>query len=182
MRYTTIIDISQSRELYKNINIRLVYLHLVLKSGYHDYDRDIIDISIRNLAQQVGISVAATRHAINMLIKFKMLFKKDKMYYVRKFFIEQTITPRIKSDRQEKAIRANKIRQEENTQMLKEITDRQTRMQKIYDTGKTPYMLYVEALMKKANEGDLEAAEAVKRHLPDYEEHKRKMDCNLQSK
>ena len=69
MRYTTVIDISDYRHIYKSANCRLVYLHLVLKAGYHDDDRDIVDVSIRNLAMRVGISVSATRHALRMLEK-----------------------------------------------------------------------------------------------------------------
>lgn len=67
MRYTTIIDITEDRALYRNQAARLVYLHLVLKSGYHDDDRDIAVLSIRSMAADIGLTVSAVRHAIAKL-------------------------------------------------------------------------------------------------------------------
>lgn len=60
MRYTTIVDISEYASLYRNHNARLVYLHLALRSGYHDNDRDLIDVSVRRLADAVA-SLSARR-------------------------------------------------------------------------------------------------------------------------
>ena len=73
MRYTTIIDISEIQPIYRNVNARLVYLHLVLKSGYHDNDRDLVSISLRRIAAEVGLTLSATRHAISQLEKAQLL-------------------------------------------------------------------------------------------------------------
>ena len=73
MRYTTIIDISQMGEIYRNQNVRLIYLHLALRSGYHDDDRDLTDISLRRLSMEAGLTVSATRHAIRILTKAGLL-------------------------------------------------------------------------------------------------------------
>ena len=100
MRYTTLIDITQCEALYTNINIRLVYLHLVLKAGYHDHDKDIVNISIRRLAADVGISVSATRHAIKQLVKYKMVNQAKGALAVRKWCPEQPITTRQKLQQQ----------------------------------------------------------------------------------
>ena len=70
MRYTTIIDIRDFPELYRNQNLRLLYLHLVLKSGYHDDDRDQVHTSIRRLGYETGLTVSAVRHGLAMLKKF----------------------------------------------------------------------------------------------------------------
>lgn len=117
MRYTTIIDISEQRDLYRNVNVRLVYLHLVLKSGYHDHDRDQVKISYRSLAADTGLTLSSVRHAINVLVKWRMLIRKDGTWFVRKWCQEQTITTRAKSSReakkkaQEQAIIAERERQ-----------------------------------------------------------------------
>lgn len=73
MRYTTIIDITEVDEIYRNRNARLVYLHLCLRSGYRTDDRDRIRISIRKLSWEVGISTAAARYALQQLEKAQLL-------------------------------------------------------------------------------------------------------------
>lgn len=89
MRYTTVIDISQDAALYKNHSVRLIYLHLALKSGYHDNDRDKISTSIRRLAAEVGVTVAATRHAIKQLKKAGMLTTNNVSWSVKKWVLEE---------------------------------------------------------------------------------------------
>lgn len=88
MRYTTVIDISEFPSLYRNHNARLVYLHLALKSGYHDDDRDLIDISIRSLAATVGLTVSATRHSLRVLEQSEMIAREGQRWRVRKFFLD----------------------------------------------------------------------------------------------
>lgn len=120
MRYTTIIDISEEGMIYKNVNCRLVYLHLVLKSGYHDDDRDQIAISIRTLAARVGISVGATRHALEQLQKAQLLARHGDKWQVKKWTIVTPPTPRKQpkdpaaskaaGDRYEEEIRKNQER------------------------------------------------------------------------
>lgn len=84
MRYTTIIDISEYESLYKNLNVRLVYLHLVLKSGYQDINKDWCRISIRALAEQTGTTISACRNALKQLQKAKMIRYKGGWILVRK--------------------------------------------------------------------------------------------------
>lgn len=76
MRYTTLIDISEYPQLYRSSSVRLVYLHLVLKSGFHDDDRDLCAVSIRRLANDCGLTVAATRHALGLLEKAAMITRQ----------------------------------------------------------------------------------------------------------
>lgn len=73
MRYTTIIDITEVGEVYRNRNSRLVYLHLCLKSGYRTDDRDRIRISIRRLAWEVGVTSSAARYALQQLEKAQLI-------------------------------------------------------------------------------------------------------------
>lgn len=94
MRYTTIIDITETPGIYRNKNARLVYLHLVLRSGYHDSDRDLIDISIRSLAMAVGLSVSATRHALACLEREKLISRDGTRWKILKWVVAELPTPR----------------------------------------------------------------------------------------
>lgn len=94
MRYTTIIDISEIPAIYKNHNARILYLHLVLKAGYHDDDRDIVTVSIRNLAAYSGLTVSAVRHALGVLERAQLLTRTPQGYRVKKWVATETPTPR----------------------------------------------------------------------------------------
>lgn len=67
MRYTTIIDQSELPS-YRSTSARLLYLHLVLKSGYHRDNQDLVHTSLRRMAAEVGLSLAAVRHALGLLL------------------------------------------------------------------------------------------------------------------
>lgn len=117
MRYTTIIDLSESA-LYRNHNVRLVYLHLVLKSGYHDQDRDLITVSIRNLAASVGLSVSATRHAVAQLEAVQLLRHEGSTWRVRKWIAVDPPTARPKQQPKQKLDdKTNKISQDYEQQV-----------------------------------------------------------------
>ena len=94
MRYTTIIDVSSIQEVYKNRNAVMLYVHLVFKSGYYDYNKDAYKRSIRGLALECNMTLSATRHALGILQKHKLIKHKDGWWLVRKYIKEQTITPR----------------------------------------------------------------------------------------
>lgn len=96
MRYTTLIDITELPSVYRNINARLVYLHLALKSGYHDNDRDQCNISIRQLAISAGLTVSATRHALHVLMAANLLTKVGGVWVVKKWLVEDPPTPRTR--------------------------------------------------------------------------------------
>lgn len=96
MRYTTIIDVTSIPELYRNRNATFLYLHLCLKSGYYDYNRDAYKRSIRGLALEANLSVSAVRHSIKVLTRYKLITQKNGVWMVRKYIQDQTITPRKK--------------------------------------------------------------------------------------
>lgn len=98
MRYTTIIDLRDWPNIYKNQNTRLIYLHLVLASGYQDYNRDLAAISLRRLAEDCGITFAATRHALGLLEQAKLIKRTEKGIFVAKWLKEKAITPRQKKE------------------------------------------------------------------------------------
>lgn len=100
MRYTTVIDISEIPEVYRNVNARLVYLHMALKAGYHDNDRDRATVSIRRLAMDVDVTVSAARHAIRQLERAGLLKREGGALIVKKWVEEQTITTRARTKRE----------------------------------------------------------------------------------
>lgn len=97
MRYTTIIDLRDYPALYRNINVRLLYLHLVLASGYHDDDKDKVQTSVRRLAYDCHITISAARNALRQLSREGLLKVEDGTYIVTKWTPQKPITPRAKT-------------------------------------------------------------------------------------
>lgn len=162
MRYTTIIDIRDQPLVYKNVNCRLVYMHLALRAGYHDNDRDVCNVSLRTLAAEVGITLSACRHALAVLTKAKLVARQGTLLIVRKWTIEGPITPRAKTAKQHKqqlaAAQAVAIQEQRHRQ--RQAADEHFRQQ--YTDGPTAFRIYYEEMCKKAAAGDLEAQAFVK--------------------
>lgn len=175
MRYTTIIDISEIPSIYRNVNARLVYLHLVLKSGYHDDDRDLVSMSLRRISAETGLSLSAIRHAIHMLEKAQLLTRQGTLWYVKKWIIEQKTSTRAKTARQQKQIEIEAERRRQNEQRERDEEIHRRLREKAYESGKTPFMVFFEKQMEKAAAGDLEAQESVKRNQKIYDAHKAHM-------
>lgn len=114
MRYTTVIDITEISEVYKNATARLIYLHMSLKAGYHDADRDLVKLSIRRLSADVGVTVSAARHALHQLERAGLLTRECDLWRVKKWVEEQQITTRAKTKRemQEQIQRLERQRQQ----------------------------------------------------------------------
>lgn len=172
MRYTTIIDLTEQATLYRNHNARLVYLHLALKAGYHDHDRDLYDCSLRRMAMEIGLSLSAVRHAIRQLTQAKLIERQGNLWYVKKFVPQQTITPRAKTERQQKKIEqlaeARRAQEQRETQLE---VERQQREQN-WSQGKTNYMIYYEHQMQLAQAGDANAQRIVRQGEATYKMHK----------
>lgn len=175
MRYTTIIDISEYPAIYRNVNVRLLYLHLVLKSGYHENDRDIADTSLRRLQVETGLTLSAIRHAVKILERSNLISRQGSLINVKKFVLSETIESRPKNKRQERAAAAKQEREQQAVREAQEKAIEAARKAEIKETGKTPFMRYYEDLEKKAALGDLDAAEKVKQHRQTYEMHKLQM-------
>ena len=126
MRYTTVIDISEFPQIYRNLNARLLYIHMALKAGYHDDDRDVCRQSIRNLAADVGITVSATRNALQQLEKAGLITRGSDCWIVKKWVAMEAPSPRTQSTVAKKAsgiadaIRKNDQELEERTRQITE--------------------------------------------------------------
>ena len=171
MRYTTIIDISEYPKLYRNANIRLVYLHLVLKAGYHDIDRDVIDLSPRRIARETGLTYAAVRHAMEVLRTVGLVTMDGTVQRVRKYVTQLPITPRPKTEAAQTAAKIRVQEEEEKMKREKYLQEQQRRTQELREQGKTQYMVYFESLIERAEKGDEEAKQLVHQHMPTYLAH-----------
>lgn len=135
MRYTTVIDITDFQQIYRNIHARLVYIHMALKAGYHDDDRDICRLSIRSLAADVGITVSATRNALLQLEESGLISRSSDCWIVKKWILQETATPRTQKTASNKdsklsaEIRKNEQEQEERARQITEWVRSSTRDQ-----------------------------------------------------
>lgn len=171
MRYTTIIDISEFPRLYKNPNIRLLYLHIVLKAGYHNVDRDVVSISPRRIAADTGLTYGAVRHGLELLKSVGLLTVDGSILRVRKYMTQDPISPRPKTEKQATVMRLSEEEEKEKAEKERIWKEQQAKNQALRDQGKTPFMVYFEDLVEKADHGDLEAAELVKRNMQTYLAH-----------
>lgn len=92
MRYTTVIDITQCPDIYRNTNARLLYFHMVLVCGYHDHDKGLVRKSVRQLAAETGITKSATENALRQLIRWQLARRFRGKLYVVNWWPEQPIT------------------------------------------------------------------------------------------
>lgn len=164
MRYTTVIDIREFPQIYRNNNAKLVYLHLALISGYHDEDRDQTPVSIRQICYDTGLSLSAVRHSLKVLISAGLLSRNGIIWTVKKFVLDKPISPRIRSEKKrtaaEKLERERIIKEEQNQREKEE----KRKYQEEIKAGKNPLKEMVKDLMNRAENGDQEAAENLKRY------------------
>lgn len=103
MRYTTIIDITEFPSIWASASCRELYMYMVLKSGWHDDDRDIIRASIRQLSAATGLTKSAVEHAIRQLSKAGLLAKEGQAFRVTKWTLQSKPSPRPRQDQQRAA-------------------------------------------------------------------------------
>lgn len=173
MRYTTIIDV-RNLSWYKNPSARLVYIHLVMIAGWHDDDRDIARISYRRLAIEVGLTLSATRHALQQLTTTGMITATEKGWMVKKWEIPKDITPLQKIIKGKKSQQSAAAAGSGSRDTMEKLEQERQERKALATSGKSQFMLYYEDQLVKANNGDAEALAAVERYKSIYEEHKKK--------
>ena len=67
-------------------------------AGYHDYNRDVTQISVRSLAADTGCTISAVRHALHILEALQLIKRKGRATYVRKWLTTPKTTPRKQSN------------------------------------------------------------------------------------
>lgn len=94
MRYTTIIDVTET-PIWSNINALRLYYWACMKCGYHDNDRDILQISIRNLSYRLDMTISAVRHSLKVLQAASLIIPvQESTYRVIKWVDNQEISKR----------------------------------------------------------------------------------------
>lgn len=171
MRYTTIIDLSEYPQLYRSEALRLVYLHLVLRSGYHDHDRDLCTISLRRLVSETGLTISAVRCAISRLVTAQLIERQGSAWKVRKFVLEQPITPRPKTEKKLKQQQVDAETERIQLEHRRQLDLMAERRKRERQQGKTSYMIYYESMQAKAQQGDPEAIAFVKANKDTYKMH-----------
>lgn len=159
MRYTTVIDISDLPTVYRNQNVRLVYLHMCLKSGYHEDDRDICFLSLRRLAADVGLTISATRHALGVLSRAALIEKNGNAWRVRKFILATPIPARARSQKKAKEIEIRQYEQQQQEEReMREAEEKRRYQERVKKTGKSGFEQMLDNLRAAAAAGDVEAA------------------------
>lgn len=175
MRYTTVIDISEIDEIYRNPAAVRVYIHLALNCGYHDYDRDIYTGSIRRLMTELGLTLSATRHAIKVLQAHNLVRLQGGVYVITKYIPSETITPRTKTAKQA-AMQVEAARRIEAQHTWEAAHDENRRqLEAIWAQGKSSWMVYYESRQKLAQAGDQEAAKWCERNRHQYDQESARM-------
>lgn len=170
MRYTTIIDIFDT-PAWRSSSARLVYFYMCLKCGYHDDDRDIIKISLRELSSRLGLTLSAIRCALPLLISQGLIASAGhSTYQVTKWAEPKEITRR-KTKREKEIARIDEVRQQEKAM---EKAKREEEIKKA--AGKSSYQLRIERLQAAAAKGDPAAAKQLEKVM------KQEKDIELQKK
>lgn len=174
MRYTTIIDI-RPIPLYKSEAARLLYLHMVLASGYHDHDRDLCLASLRSMAADTGLTLSAVRAALKRLEKYGMVSRQGTYWRVTKWVMSEEITKRATSKRQQKEQDAARERAEKERQREEQAEEQRRQREANKAAGTNPLLEYIEEHKRKAEAGDVESLDVWRRHEKIYYEMRAKM-------
>lgn len=179
MRYTTIIDIFDT-PVWRSSSARLVYFYMCLKCGYHDDDRDMMHVSLRELSARLGLTLSAVRCALPLLISQGLIASAGpSVYKVTKWAEPKEITRR-KTKREKEIAQIDEIRQQEKAM------EKAKREEEIKQAaGKSSYQLRIERLQTAAAEGDQAAAkqlEKVMKQEKDLELHKKAEEWRKQHK
>lgn len=152
-------------DLYANINIRIVYLHLCLAAGYHDDDRDICNDSIRQLSRHCHITVSATRNALQQLTKAGLLQRESDSLRVTKWVMQKQISKRATSTMSDNT-QANlaEIRRREAEKRDAEERKYLQRRAELEEQGIDERELAMITIIAKACAGDAKSQDVCKRH------------------
>lgn len=88
MRYTTAIDITEVPAVWRSQSACRLYLWACMKCGYHDQDRDYLDMSFRQMAIGTGLTLSAVRCALQTLQKAKLITRQGEGWMVTKWIPE----------------------------------------------------------------------------------------------
>ncbi|MBR5523438.1 MAG: hypothetical protein IKV82_08245 [Akkermansia sp.] len=172
MRYTTVIDLSEIPQVYANPTAVRVYLHLALKCGYHDNDRDIVTISLRILARSLGITVSAARHSLKILTAHGLLQPTGgSTFQVLKWVTNKPISKRAKTDAEQKARERREQEEREFNERRRKEREEDKKREALIKEGKSTFTEYYENyILPLAERGDPEGIRLKEQHAKYYEQ------------
>lgn len=153
MRYTTIIDITEVERVWHSMSARNLYLYMCLKCGYQDSNRDIMKVSIRNLAYRTNMTVSAVRHAIAVLQSSGLLRVPEPGHFI--------VTKWVPSERPGKRPKSSDI-DPKAAEIQDRIREREERQIERRNQSESGLEVYLKQLKAKADAGDKEAAKLYK--------------------
>jgi len=158
MRYTTIIDVSEIPRVYTNTNAVRVYLHLCLKCGYHDGDRDIIVVSIRRLSYELGLTLSAIRHALTLLSNYGLIkYNGGSTWTVTKWVTKKSIGTRAKTEAEQQIRDRRELETQELEERHRQKAAEDRKREAMRKQGKTSFTEYYEQhVLPLAERGDPE--------------------------
>lgn len=170
MRYTTIIDVSEIPRVYANSNAVRVYLHLCLRCGYHDGDRDIITLSIRRLSYDLGLTLSATRHALKLLLDQGLLqYNGGSTWTVIKWVTKKAIGTRAKSEAEQQLRDRRELENQEREERHRQQAAEDRKRESMRKQGKTSFTEYYEQyILPLAEKGDPEGLRLKALHEKTY--------------
>lgn len=161
MRYTTIIDIRDYPQIYRSESCRLLYLHLVLASGYHVEDKDLCAASLRQLEAQTGLTFSAVRHALQQLQKAGLVTRQCDSWSVVKYCIPKDIATRPKPSK-----KAGGFSEEAYKIIHHEFTPDQKTW--LYNHHKSEFMWVYENIHRLSKEGDTTVEKYLRANYSQY--------------
>lgn len=126
MRYTTIIDITDL-PIWRNTNVLRLYYFACMKCGYHDNDRDILQISIRKLSYLLDMSISAVRHSLKVLHAAGLIIPvQESTYRVIKWVDNQEISKR--KSKRELQLQVESMTREQQRQQQEQLEQEQKKI------------------------------------------------------
>lgn len=157
MRYTTIIDITEVPQVWRSHAAVSIYLYMALRCGYHDDDRDVIRVSIRDLAWRLHLTISAVRHGLSVLLSSGMIVASGaSTYKVLKWIDSQQPTKR-KTRREKEMAHIAEQREQERQRQEAALQAEHQRIQALESQGLTSFDLRLQKLKEKADKGDTDA-------------------------
>lgn len=172
MRYTTVIDVTEIAEVYRNKNATWLYLWMAIKAGYHDNDRDQVKKSIRNLAADSGLTVSAVRHALKLLASMGLVHVTPEGFQVLKYLMPEEPTPRARTAKKEREAAAAESRNRANQEREEAAAAARSRHEQLRAMGKDEWMVYYEQRYAEGKAGDAASMEWCKKNWSTYEKHR----------
>lgn len=152
------IDITEIPSVYRNINTRLLYLHMAMKAGYHAEDLDLMGGSLRQLAAGTGLTFSAVRHGLKILEQAGLLERVGDAWRVKKWLPSAPGAKRAKSiaEEQQRAT-AEALRQEQERAEQQREEDKR-RLLAIWAVGSNAWLEMYANKQRAAEGGDAAAA------------------------